>query len=100
MAAAHKEDRGTWQQQYAHAAECHAGSKETAAPKEETPNPVAAVKENLPSLDAAKPGDNPLAGPLDSRELPLLGQTYLPWLPRAMPQLPDTLHAVSHIALA
>ena len=43
----------------------HAGSKD--AP--ETPAPVAAVKDNLPKLDAAKPDDNPLAGLFSSCEL-------------------------------
>lgn len=39
------------------------GSKETLAPKsEETPSPVAAAKDSLPSLDAVKPDDNPFAG--------------------------------------
>lgn len=49
------------------------GSIEAPSPKkEETPAPVAAVKEKLPSLDAAKPDDNPLAGLFSScKHLPL-----------------------------
>ena len=47
--------------------------------KEETPAPVAAVKDNLPKLDAAKPDDNPLAGLFSSRKLPLC-QTHTPCL--------------------
>ena len=40
------------------------GSAEAPAPKDETPAPVAAAKENLP-----KPDDNPLAGLLSSCKL-------------------------------
>ena len=40
------------------------GSKEAPAPTNETPDPLAAAKENLP-----KPDDNPLAGLLSSSKL-------------------------------
>lgn len=70
MAGVDKQERETWLRQQLTVMHCpavHEGSKEAAAPKEETPAPVAAVKDNLP-----KPDDNPLAGLFSSCEQLLL----------------------------